>query len=98
MRQEIRNKLKERRENEFNEQLNKMISDITAEGYQIQFGEIGNKTTYALLTKDGEEILGYTFIKDLKYKNEVIGKYKALQQAVTRKSVLENSEKEISES
>lgn len=91
MRQEIRAKLKERRDADLNEQLNTAIDSIMNEGYEVQFGEIGKKTTYVLLTKDEEEIVGYTFIKNLSYKNETIGRYKALQQALTRKSMLEQS-------
>lgn len=88
MRQEIRSKLKERRDTEMREQLAKAIATVEAEGYTVTFGEIGQKTTYAMLARGEEEIVGYTFIKDLNFKNELVGKYKALQQAMTRKSLL----------
>lgn len=88
MRQEIRSKLNERRENEIKEQLASLTSELNQEGYEVIFGEIGKKTTYALLVNGDDEIVGYTFIKDLRYKNALVGKYKALQQAVTRKSLL----------
>lgn len=94
MRQEIRSKLKERREADLQEQLNNAIDAIMEEGYDVRFGEIGQKTTYALLTKGEEEVVGYTFIKNLNYKNETIGRYKALQQALTRKALLEQQETE----
>lgn len=89
MRQEIRTKLKERRESEINEQLAHLMEEVVSEGYSVTFGEIGQRTTYALLSKGDEEIVGYTFIKALEYKNPIVGKYKALQQALARKSILE---------
>lgn len=91
---ELREKLKERREVETTEQLNALVAELNGEGYAITFGTIGQKTTYALLSKDDEEIVGYTFIKDLKYKNPLIGKLKSLQQAVARKSLLSQREEE----
>lgn len=94
---ELREKLKERREVEYKEQFNSLVAELGEEGYAITFGTIGQKTTYALLTKDDEEIVGYTFIKDLKYKNPLIGKLKALQQAIARKSLLSQKEEENEE-
>lgn len=94
MGQEIRNTLRKRREAELQEKLNDLVDQVMDDGYDIQFGEIGNKTTYVLLSKGDEEIVGYTFIKDVQYKNETIGRYKAIQQALARKSILEQQEKE----
>lgn len=94
MGQEIRNTLKKRREAELNDKLNDLVDVVMDEGYDIQFGEIGNKTTYVLLSKGDEEIVGYTFIKNVQYKNETIGRYKALQQALARKALLEQQEEE----
>ena len=85
----MRSELKKRREIEMQDNLNNAIDQIMSEGYDVRFGEIGTKTTYALLTKGDEEIVGYTFIRDSRYKNETIGRYNALQQALTRKSLLE---------
>lgn len=93
---ELREKLKERREVETKEQINALVAELCNEGYSITFGTIGQKTTYALLEKGDEEIVGYTFIKDLKYKNPLIGQLKALQQAMARKSLL--SQKDETES
>ena len=68
------------------EELSKSVTDL---GYEIEFGHIGKKTTYCMLTKDDEEIVGYTFIRNTKYSNENVGKLKALQQAIARKEILD---------
>lgn len=67
------------------------IKSLESEGYSVTFGEIGNRTTWALLSKeDGTEITGYTYIRgDLSKKNETTGKYRALLQAMARKSMME---------
>ena len=92
MRQEIRSKLKERRDTELKEQLANLLKSVEDEGYTVTFGEIGQRTTYALLSRGDEEVLGYTFIKDLNYKSELVGKCKALQQAIVRKSLIPQGE------
>lgn len=73
------------------ERLSKLCESIESEGYTIEFGHIGKKTTYCLLSKGDEEILGYTFIRNLKYSNELVGKIKAIQQAIARKEITENT-------
>lgn len=88
MNQNIRTKIRESREKDTNAQIENLLAELRQEGYTVTFGTIGEKTTYAFLQNGEEEIVGYTFIKDLRYKNESVGKLKALQQAVTRKSLL----------
>ena len=92
MYQGIRSKLQERREKDISDSLSREIAKLSEEGYRVEFGNIGTKTTYALITNGEDEIVGYTFIKDISFKNDMIGQYKALQQALTRKNML--SEKE----
>ena len=89
---EMRMTLKQRRDEENQKHLNHLMQEVKSEGYEIQFGEIGKKTTYCLLTKEDEEILGYTFIQDIQYKDPVVGQLKSLQEAVVRKSVLHKDE------
>ena len=88
----VRNTMRLNREKETLRSLEEMVAKLNEEGYEVEFGEIGKRTTYALLQKSDEEdteIVGYTYIKDLKYKIDIVGKMKALQQALARKSILE---------
>ena len=93
---DIRSHLRESKNNEVITYINEIISNLNSEGYDVVFGKIGNRTTYCLLTnKDKDvEIVGYTFIKNLKYYDENKGKLKSLQQAVARKEMAENPSKE----
>lgn len=90
MRTEIRNQ----KDMEVDKLLDEQIEDILSRGYSVEFGKIGTHTSYALLVhqRTGEEIVGYTFIKDLKYYRENVGKLKALQQAIARKKVVDSRE------
>jgi len=91
----IRNVIRENREKEIDAQIAELKESLKEEGFSVDFGEIGQKTTYAFLHKsDGTEIVGYTFIKDLNYKVEKVGYLKALQQAIVRKNMLESREAE----
>ena len=92
MKQNIRTKLKENRDRDNREQIENITKSLQDEGYEVTFGTIGEKTTYVFLKRDEEEIVGYTFIKDLRFKNDSVGQLKALQQAVTRKSLMEQEE------
>ena len=74
------------------ERIEKLESSLKEEGYEISFGNIGLKSTYCLLSKGDDEIVGYTFIKNLKYKNNNIGTLKALQQAIARKDSLKQKD------
>lgn len=85
----VRETLRQSREREILEQLESLTKSMEAEGFSITFGEIGQRTTYALMTRGDEEVVGYTFIRDLHYKNPIIGKLKALNQAIARKCALE---------
>lgn len=84
----IKEYIRESRSQEVDTQLEKTINHLEEEGYKIEFGKIGIHTTYALLSKeDGTEVVGYTFLKDMKYYRENVGKLKALQQAIARKNI-----------
>lgn len=85
-----REAIRERSEKDTINKISELSKEMTDQGYSIQFGNIGKKTTYCLLTKDpDEEIVGYTFVKDSKYLNVNVGKLKSLQQAIARKDLLE---------
>lgn len=56
---------------------------LEGKGYQVEYGKIGNKSTYCLISKGEEEYVGYTYVKDLSNANENIGKLKALNNAIS---------------
>lgn len=87
---EIRDYIRESKANETNRSLEETIKDLSNEGFTVEFGRIGEKTTYALVYNEDHstEYVGYTFIRNLKYYNENTGKLKALQQALARKELL----------
>lgn len=88
----LRDTVKSQRQQELENSLQSQINNLTAEGYDVSFGYIGNRTTYALLTRGTEEVVGYTYIRgDLKYKNDTVGRSRALTQAIARKNVLTNT-------
>lgn len=89
---DVRKLVQEAKEVEVNNSISLIIKYLNQEGYIIDFGKIGTRTTYAIAyTPDhSEEIVGYTYISDLKYYKENIGKLKALQQVLARKKLLEN--------
>lgn len=80
---------RERSERDTLDRIDNLTKDMRALGYEITFGHIGKKTTYCMMVKGDEEIVGYTFIRNLKYLNENVGMLKALQQAIARKEVLD---------
>ena len=86
---DIKTHLRESRKQETDESLEKYIQDLKREGLNVEFGKIGVRTTYALIYDDNHdtEIVGYTFIKDMKFYRENVGKLKALQQAMARKDM-----------
>lgn len=69
--------------------INLICSNLKEEGLSVEFGKIGIHTTYALIhnNDNSKEIVGYTFLKDMKYYKENVGKLKALQQAIIRKDI-----------
>lgn len=89
----IKTFIKESRDQEIETTINNTIEDLAQEGLSVEFGKIGNRTTYALIHDESHdiEILGYTFIKDMKYYKENLGKLKALQQAMARKELTDSS-------
>lgn len=89
----INNYLRESRGQEVNKMLDQYIQDLADEGLSVEFGKIGIRTTYALIhdASHDREIVGYTFLKDVSYYKEDVGKLKALQQALARKKLAEES-------
>lgn len=91
---DIRTEVKNSKNMETDALLESNIKEVQDMGYQVEFGKIGVHTTYALLVdqKTGDEIVGYTFVRDMKYYRENVGKLKALQQAIARKKVADSKE------
>lgn len=87
---DIKSIVRENKDNEVRKTLQDHIDDLNSEGYKVEFGKIGNRTTYCLIYNEetGYETVGYTFIKNLDYFNPQVGKMKALEQAMARKSSL----------
>lgn len=86
---DIKKRLNSNRDQEVQSSISQLTTQLNSEGYTVEFGNIGIRTTYALIyTKDHEEeIVGYTFVKDMRYYKENVGKLKALQQAIARKDI-----------
>lgn len=91
---DIRTEIKNSKSLEVDTMLATKIQEVEDLGYFVEFGQIGTHTTYALLVnkESGEEIVGYTFIKEMKCYRENVGKLKALQQAIARKKVADSRE------
>lgn len=89
---DIKKYIRESRSQEVSALLESLIEDLQAEGYTVEFGRIGERTNYALLYTEGhkKEIVGYTFIQNMEYYRENVGKLKALQQAIARKEMAKN--------
>lgn len=89
---DIKGYLKESRAKEIDSNLNNLISALNDEGFSVNFGTIGTRTTYALLQNEStdKEFVGYTFLRDMRFYQEDVGKLKALQQAIARKEIAEN--------
>lgn len=90
---DIKNYLRDSRKQEVDSTLENTIAELAAEGLIVEFGHIGQRTTYALVYNEDHsvEIVGYTFIKDMKYYRENVGQLKALQQAIARKNTAPES-------
>lgn len=70
------------------------VNHLRADGYHVEFGTIGVRTTYCFIYKGDMEIVGYTYIRgDLSKKRYVLGQYKSLMQAINRKYLLYDSVK-----
>lgn len=91
---DIKSYVRESRTQEVDASLNALISELESEGFHVLFGTIGQRTTYALIHDEDHhtELVGYTFVKDIKYYKENVGKLKALQQAIARKKISEEKE------
>ena len=90
---DIKNYLRESRNKEVDSLLDSTIEDLKKEGLSVEFGKIGIRTTYALIHDETNdvEIVGYTFLKDMKFYKENVGKLKALEQAIARKKISDNT-------
>lgn len=88
----IKNYLKESRTKEVDDLITQLILELQKEGLSVEFGKIGIRTTYALIHNEDNsiEIVGYTFLKDMKFYKENVGRLKALQQALARKKLTED--------
>lgn len=91
---DIKNYIRESRNQEVDTLLDSAIQELQEEGLSVEFGKIGVRTTYALIYDENHdvEVVGYTFLKDMKYYKENVGKLKALQQALARKTLAEEKE------
>lgn len=89
---DIKNYLRESRNKEVDTLTDKIIDDLKKEGMSVEFGKIGIRTTYALIHNEDNsvEFVGYTFLKDMKFYKENVGRLKALQQALARKKLADN--------
>lgn len=87
----IREIIRENRSEEVKKSISDILQSLESEGFLVEFGSIGKKTTYAMIyTEDHEiEYTGYTFIRNLKRYDENTGKLKALEQALARRKSLE---------
>lgn len=93
--QNVREVVRQQRLAEIENNLNSKIEQLKAEGYDVQFGTIGNRTTYAMIYRGDEEIVGYTYIQgSLENKSELIGRSKALTQALARKDMVVSKEEQ----
>lgn len=93
--QNVREVVRQQRLAEIENNLNSKIEQLKAEGYDVQFGTIGNRTTYAMIYRGDEEIVGYTYIQgSLENKSELIGRSKALTQALARKDMVISKEEQ----
>lgn len=89
MSKDIKECVRENRKLEVDTQINNILKSLREEGLSVEFGKIGIRTTYALIhdTDNSIEIVGYTFLKDMKFYQENVGRLKALQQALARKEL-----------
>lgn len=90
----IKNYIKATRDQEVDSMLEATINSLAEEGLSVEFGKIGQHTTYAMIYNEDHttELVGYTFVKNLKFYKENVGKYRALQQAMARKELAESAE------
>lgn len=89
--EEIRNIVKKNREEEVLREIDSTVRELEKQGFLVEFGKIGKKTTYCLIYNEVNDVeyLGYTFIVNMKYYNENVGKLKALHQAIARKETID---------
>lgn len=84
---DIKSYMRESRNQEVDTMMENILAEIRSEGLKVEFGKIGIRTTYAMIYDENHdtEIVGYTFVKDIKFYKENVGMLKALQQAMARK-------------
>jgi len=91
---DIVNEVRKHRINMIVKLLETEIEGLKKQGYEVEFGKIGQKSTYALIkNKEGEEYVGYTYVANLNNSDPDYGNYKALLQATARKSFEEDKVK-----
>lgn len=93
-----RDYVREKSDQAVTKRFEELVTELNKEGYEVSFGSVGKKTTYCLIAKNDDtetEFVGFTFIRNLKYMNEKVGKLKALQQALARKEMSETKEQEV---
>lgn len=77
---------------EVEEILSMKIDSLKSEGYDVSFGTIGKRTTYCMIFKGDDEILGYTYVRgDISKIRPCVGRLKSLIQALNRKYLLYES-------
>jgi hypothetical protein len=82
--------VREKSDQAVTKRLEELSADVEKDGYQITYGNVGKKTTYCLISKDDNEFVGFTFIRNIHYMNKKVGMLKALQQALARKEITES--------
>lgn len=84
--------INESRSKETDAQVELLINMLKEEGLTVEFGNIGTRSTWALIHNEdySVELVGYSFVKDLKYYRQNVGHLKALQQALARKQISDN--------
>ena len=70
----MQNILIESRKKEVIASLESLKESILAEGYQVEFGKIGHRTTYAMIYNEDHsvELVGYTYLKNMVHYGIVI--------------------------
>lgn len=81
--------INQKKDQEIDAALKSKVAELVSQGYLVEFGNIGSRTTYALIYNESKdyEVVGYTFLKDKSRHRESVGKLKALQQAIARQEL-----------
>ena len=85
----MRDAVREESKRDLNLVLEEKLNLLKSEGYDVEFGQVGKRTTYAMIFNGDEEYVGWSYLRKLEYFKEVVGKLKALQQASVRKVMID---------